>query len=309
MEEQGSPANLEHPMQVILVAWTAEDESWHRVKGTLSEAVHRVLGREMELRHPLPHDPFEGLSRRVLGASGDVRVLYCGDTLEPVEETVHHAVEEGAVKVVVCPLLLAVEERWEADRPGWRPSVRRLGQLEHAHPDVEILYAGPPFPKGRDEERLLERIREEEPGAAERLQRLVRLGFEGDWGLFHAFMQHLQSALPPETRVAMRGSAVTGVNHRTGEPFDRAGPGTSDLDLVLVGEEALTGWSEDGFYIPGALTMPLGDEDPSLAPWLEPTRRKLQRMAGRPVHVQSMSRWLLEVRRSLLGMPYLFLDA
>lgn len=114
---------------------------------------------------------------------------------------------------------------------------------------------------------------------------------------------------PPDTRAAMRGSSVTGVNHLTGAPFDQAGPGTSDLDLTLVGEDPLSRWHEDGFYIPGVLTMPLGDEDPELAPWLEPTRRTLQRMVGRPVHIQAMSRWLLEVRRGLLGMPYLLLDA
>ena len=206
-------------------------------------------------------------------------------------------------------LFRSLERRLDRDEPGWLSSVRTLRALEEAFPSVEILYAGPPFPQMAGMERFLETIREEEPVAAERLKRVVKLGFKGDWDLFAGFMETLQEALPPDTRVAMRGSSVTGVNYLTGAPFDQAGPGTSDLDLTLVGEDPLSRWGQDGFYIPGALTMPLGDEDPGFAPWLEPTRKRLQRMVGRPVHIQAMSRWLLEVRRGLLGMPYLFLDA
>jgi hypothetical protein len=300
----------DHRTHVILVAWSHGGAHWRQVKDALAEAVGRVLGGEAEPAPGLPHDPFEGVRRRLLGRRGDVRVLYCGENLGPVEETVRHAVAEGANKVVICPLLLALESRLERDEePGWLSSVRELRGLEEAFPSVEILYAGPPFPRGADMERFLKTVREEEPVAADRLKRVVKLGFKGDWDLFAAFMETLQAALPPETRVAMRGSSVTGVNHLTGAPFDRAGPGTSDLDLTLVGEAPLSRWHLDGFYIPGALTMPLGDEDPGFAPWLEPTRRTLQRMVGRPLHIQAMSWWLLEVRRGLLGMPYLFLDA
>jgi|GEM_PF-1619357 len=306
---EGMQGETDDGIHVILVAWSGGDDAhWRRVKDALSEAVNRVLGKEAEPAPDLPHDPFEGVRRRLLGRRGEARVLYCGEDLAPVEETVRHAVEEGAGKVIICPLLLALERRWEGAEPGWLSSVRELRALEESFPSAEILYAGPPFPRGADMERFLETVREEEPVAAERLRRVVELGFRGDWDLFARFMRTLQAALPPDTRVAMRGSSVTGVNYLTGAPFDQAGPGTSDLDLTLVGEDPLTQWHEDGFYIPGALTMPLGDEDPELAPWLEPTRRTLQRMVGRPVHVQAMSRWLLEVRRGLLGMPYLFLD-
>jgi hypothetical protein len=236
-------------------------------------------------------------------------VLYCEETLGPVAETVRHAVAEGAGRVVVCPLVLALEERLDARSAEWLASIQGLRALADAHPDVEMVLPGPPFLGDAGTEPLLEKAREEDPDAAERLERVVKLGFQGDWSLFGGFMRRLQSVLPPETRVAMRGSSITGVNHLTGDPFDHAGPATSDLDVTLVGEEVLTRWAEDGFYIPGVLTMPLGDEAPSFAPWLEPTRRTLQVMVARPVHIQAMSRWLLEVRRSLLGMPYLFLDA
>lgn len=303
-------ADAKDKTHVILVAWSdREEEGWQRMKDTLSETLNRVLRKESAPRSDVPYDPFEGLTRRVLGTPGDVRVLYCSEDLSPVEETVRHAIGQGALKVMVCPLLLALDAQVKEGPPGWLASARKLRELERAHPDVTLLYAGPPFPQGSDMETVLEKIREDEPDAAERLKHVVKLGFQGDWDLFAAFMRTLQTALPPETRVAIRGSTVTGVNAQTGIPFDGRGPGTSDLDLALVGETALSRWSEDGFYIRGALTMPLGDEDPALAPWLEPTRRTLQQMVRRPVHVQAMSPWLLEVRRSLLGMPYLFLDA
>ena len=304
------PHDADDGIHVILVAWSdREDAHWRRAKEALGEAVNRVLGKEGNPAPAVPHDPFEGVRRRVLGRQGEARVLYCGEDLAPVEETVRHAVYEGAGKVVICPLLLALERRLGRGEPGWLSSVRELRALEEAFPSVEILYAGPPFPRGAGVDRFLETVREEEPVAAARLRRVVKLGFKGDWDLFGRFMRTLQEDLPPDTRAAMRGSSVTGVNHLTGAPFDQAGPGTSDLDLTLVGEDPLSRWHEDGFYIPGVLTMPLGDEDPELAPWLEPTRRTLQRMVGRPVHIQAMSQWLLEVRRGLLGMPYLLLDA
>ena len=45
--------------------------------------------------------------------------------------------------------------------------------------------------------------------------------------------------IPPGTTVVLRGSAVTGIRWKDGAPFDADGPGTSDLDLTLVGSDVL----------------------------------------------------------------------
>lgn len=120
-------------------------------------------------------------------------------------------------------------------------------------------------------------------------------------------MQELRSALPPGTRVAIRGSTLTGRSWSTGRPFDALGPGTSDLDLVLIGKEAMAKWSSKAFYIPGVNTMPLSDKMPDIAPALNPVRVALQQMVGRPVNFQAMPQWFLELRRLILGQPYMVL--
>ena len=75
------------------------------------------------------------------------------------------------------------------------------------------------------------------------------------------------------TAAVLRGSAVTGVRHNDGAPFDADGPGTSDLDLTLVGSEILALLHAiAGFYIPGIHSKPLSEKDPDIAPGLVPLR-------------------------------------
>ena len=57
--------------------------------------------------------------------------------------------------------------------------------------------------------------------------------------------------LPPSTSAVVRGSAVSGVRWKDGAPFDADGPGTSDIDLTLVGPDLLALYSLDGFFVPG----------------------------------------------------------
>ena len=66
--------------------------------------------------------------------------------------------------------------------------------------------------------------------------------------------------------MVLRGSAVTGERWKDGAPFDADGPGTSDLDLTLVGDEVLGSFKLTGFYVPGVHTIPLSDEHPDIAP-------------------------------------------
>ena len=67
----------------------------------------------------------------------------------------------------------------------------------------------------------------------------MRLAFNGDPQQLEAFVQLIKDFVPENTGVVLRGSAVTGCRWKDGAPFDSDGPGTSDLDLTLVGHRIL----------------------------------------------------------------------
>lgn len=139
---------------------------------------------------------------------------------------------------------------------------------------------------------------------------LVRLVFGGDESRFQRFCDTIREAIPAGVGAVLRGSAVTGVRWKDGAPFDADGPGTSDLDLTLVGGEALKLFRLDGFFVPGLHSRPLSDdEDPAIAPELVPLRHKLMAMVGRPVNVQATGDLVMFLRGDLLGQPYLTLVA
>jgi hypothetical protein len=136
---------------------------------------------------------------------------------------------------------------------------------------------------------------------------LVRLAFGGDESRLQHFCSKLEKALPLDTAGVMRGSSVTGVRWEDGSPFDAAGPGTSDLDLTLVGGEVVDWFDPDAFYIPGVHTKPLCDEDPHIAPRLAELRQELTALVGRPVNIQATKDWIMFLRERLMGQPYLTL--
>lgn len=138
-------------------------------------------------------------------------------------------------------------------------------------------------------------------------ENVIRLAFGGEPGRFEEFCETVRRALPPSTSVVLRGSAVTGRRWKDGAPFDSDGPGTSDLDLTLVGDEALGFYILDGFYIPGVHTKPLSEKDPDIAPELLPLRERLVSMVKRPVNIQATRDLVMFVRGNLMGQPYLTL--
>jgi predicted nucleotidyltransferase len=132
--------------------------------------------------------------------------------------------------------------------------------------------------------------------------RIIRLAFGGDAERFETFVQALREVLPPDVSVVLRGSVVTGRRWKDGQPFDADGPGTSDLDLTLVGGEMLKLFEQ--FYIPGLHTVPLSDEHPDASPTFVPLRRALCTIAGRPVNIQATSSLVQYARDVLLDQPY-----
>jgi hypothetical protein len=138
-------------------------------------------------------------------------------------------------------------------------------------------------------------------------ERVIELAFGGDPRRLEEFCDTLREALPSDTAAVLRGSAITGVRWDDGAPFDADGPGTSDLDLTLVGAEVHGYYILDGYYIPGVHSKPLSDKDPDIAPKLVFLREKLQQMVGRPVNIQATRDFVMYVRESLFGQPYLTL--
>ena len=141
----------------------------------------------------------------------------------------------------------------------------------------------------------------------EKRANVVRLAFGGSEDRLEEFLCVIREEIPPGTSVVLRGSAVTGHRWKDGAPFDADGPGTSDLDLTLVGEEVIGLFTVTGFFVPGVHSRPVSDDDPDIAPPLTPLRETLMAMVGRPVNVQASRDIVITFRGDLLGQPYLVL--
>jgi hypothetical protein len=138
-------------------------------------------------------------------------------------------------------------------------------------------------------------------------ENVIRLAFGGSEDNFNEFVEVVRQAIPPGTGVVLRGSAVTGERWKDGSPFDAEGPGTSDLDLTLVGDDVITFYKPTGFWVPGIHSRPLSDEDPDIAPDLVPLRERLMAMVQRPVNIQGSRDVVMYLRGEIGGQPYLVL--
>jgi hypothetical protein len=138
---------------------------------------------------------------------------------------------------------------------------------------------------------------------------MIRLVFGGSQEQFQKFCETVRDAIPLGVGAVIRGSAVTGQRWRDGAIFDADGPGTSDLDLTLVGGDALRLFRLEGFYVPGLHSRPLSSDDDTIAPELLPLRAKLIALVNRPVNIQATGDLMMFLRGDLLGQPYLTIVA
>jgi hypothetical protein len=142
----------------------------------------------------------------------------------------------------------------------------------------------------------------------QKLENVIRLAFGASRDKFDEFVRVVREAIPKGTGVVLRGSAITGERWKDGAPFDADGPGTSDLDLTLVGGDEVIGlFSVTGFWVPGLHSRPVSEKDPDIAPALVPLRERLMAMVGRPVNIQASRDLVLYLRGELMGQPYLVL--
>jgi hypothetical protein len=142
---------------------------------------------------------------------------------------------------------------------------------------------------------------------AEKRDNVIRLAFDNDPAKLERFVQLIKDVIPENTGVVLRGSAVTGFRWKDKAPFDADGPGTSDLDLTLVGHRILDYFILDGFFVPGIHSRPLSDQDRDIAPRLVPLREQLMAMVKRPVNIQGTRDFVMYLRGEVLGQPYLTL--
>jgi hypothetical protein len=295
-----SDSNL---IDTVLVVWSREEGPlWAAVRQGLGGVV-RSFALAGEEGDPLRHDLTGDLAEALPGETS-TRMAY-GPT--GVERALEEAVEGEATHIAVVPLAFALESAYPeyVQRRDVSAGIRRAVKRIRGR---RVTLVAPPF-EDEDVRQLVREIRRQEPEGLSLLEGVVERGFRGDPQLFGRFMGRLQAILPSDARVVLRGSTLTGVRYVDGMPHDADGPGSSDIDITTISEEALVRWAPEGFYIPGVLSIPVSDEHPEYAPWLDPTRRKLQEMVGRPVTVQAMTEWFLELRTALLETPYLYLDA
>lgn len=142
---------------------------------------------------------------------------------------------------------------------------------------------------------------------AQKRENVVRLVFGGSAERFEHFCRLIRDEVPPGTGVILRGSAVSGLRWKDGAAFDADGPGTSDLDLTLVGDGVIGLFKASAFFVPGVHSRPVSDEEPDLAPDLVPLREALTVLAGRPVNIQASRDLVIRFRGDLLDQPYLTL--
>jgi len=142
---------------------------------------------------------------------------------------------------------------------------------------------------------------------AEKRGNVIRLAFANDPARLDEFVKLIKDFIPENTGVVLRGSAVTGFRWKDKAPFDADGPGTSDLDLTLVGHRVLDYYKITGFFVPGVHSRPISKDDPDIAPGLTPLREQLMAMVKRPVNIQGTRDFVMYLRGELLGQPYLTL--
>lgn len=182
-----------------------------------------------------------------------------------------------------------------------------VDELRKAYPSAVIHDLGRPI-DGAVTSALSDLLATPQHGPTTWLSGAIARAFDGDPARLGRFISTLRDGLPAGTPIVLRGSAVAGRSYRRGTPFDADGPRTSDLDVVAVGESALAMWVPEAVLLGGVNTLPLSDDAPWVAPRLDRPRRKAQQIVRRPLSIQAMAGWFLQVRAIVQRQPYVVLN-
>jgi hypothetical protein len=184
----------------VLVVWSAASDD---VLSPIRTALSFLVQETGEAGHtPSIDDFFITLNQ------GSARMRYCPCDPTVIEESIELGASQGYKQILVVPIVLVLDAAPHAALTGEIPA--RIGEVNARHPDVDVVYLGPPFEPLHRIHSFLTMAREHAPEAVDLLKGAIARGFKNDWALFARFMEKLQSVLPVDTRVALRGSAVTG---------------------------------------------------------------------------------------------------
>ena len=167
----------------------------------------------------------------------DPTVAYAA-TVDEAISAVLDAIGAGSSAIAVVPVGLAVDDAGASLRdPDLLQLHRRLDEVGREHPDVELQYVGPPFDHAPALEAAVAALRPAGLGGAGAARgrrstapsAATSTGSRGSW-------PRSRRGSPRARDSSSAARRVQGKSYKTGEPFDAKGPGTSDLDIVLIGE-------------------------------------------------------------------------
>jgi hypothetical protein len=245
--------------------------------------------------------------REVLADGDDLSIAYAtspGDAVIAAEQ----AVAEGRTDVAVVPVTAEGPQNGREPSNGLAelPGLLSESASRHAAARIGVVSGEAASLSVSDVLRL---VSPSDRDNADLLAEAIQRAFDGDTERFGRFVQTLQQAMPPGTQIGLRGSVIQGYAYKSQEPFDARGRGTSDLDVVLFGDEVMAAFHPEAFVVPGVNTLPLSDGSVWVAPTLESARSAAQAIARRPVSLQAMARWFMDLRSGIQGQPYVVLDA
>ena len=216
------------------------------------------------------------------------------------------AAENGAESLVLLPV--AALRNATLARSDSEAFQREVAEIRRAHPTLDVQAIGFDGTDPDAAARIVSSLQAEQPVDGSVADAALARVFGDRPDDLGPFLAAIRSGLPADTGLYLRGSAVNGESYETGRPFDARGPHTSDLDLVAVGDEASRLWVDEAKLLGGVNTLPLCDGSEWVAPALDPARRSAQAIVERPVSVQSMAVWFLDLRVAVQGQAYISLD-
>lgn len=230
-------------------------------------------------------------------------------------ERMRAVLQEGHDRLLVVPIGVldtpdgSIDPAAYGDPPTWQaPLAEAIDRMRVAYPRATIYDMGRSV-AGLEAAAIAGLVAIPRNGSASMLAGAIARAFDGDPAEVARFAACLQTGLPAGTTIALRGSAVVGHRHDQEVPFDGDGPGTSDLDVVIIGETAVDLWVPEARLLSGINTLPLSDHASWVAPALDPVRRQAQRVIRRPLSIQAMAGWFLDLRAVVQRQPYVVLHS
>jgi hypothetical protein len=246
------------------------------------------------------------------GSPGDGSSAWAEHGVDASVERMRAVLEAGDDRILVVPVGILDGPYDADDDAAWSarqgPLAEAVDRLRAAYPGAEIYDLGRSA-GGPGAAALAKLVAIPGNGTPSLLAGAIARGFGGDPASLAGFIERLRAGLPPETTIALRGSAVVGHRHTEDIPFDGDGPGTSDLDIVAVGEDAVELWVPEARLLGGINTLPLCDKATWVAPGLDGARRQAQAVIRRPLSIQAMAGWFLDLRAVVQRQPYVILHA